>query len=51
MDFKKQKALDDFLDEQETEQEKKVIIKERDGLIERLEKNYVTNKGKFLLRG
>lgn len=50
------KALSDFVDEPEVEEEeketqaKKVVLDEREGLIERVDKIYVTHDGKQLLR-
>ena len=51
----KEKALDDFLEKTESEIEKNkttktVILNEREGLIERLDKQYVTSDGRQLLR-
>ena len=50
-----EKALDLFLDDEEEEttenkDAKKVIMTEREGLIERVDKIYVTPDGKQLLR-
>lgn len=51
-----EKALSDFVDEptnvEETKDDnvKKVILDEREGLIERVDKIYVTKNGKQLLR-
>lgn len=43
--------LDQFLDEEGKEKKKKKeIINQRDGLIERIDKKYVTEDGKMLLR-
>jgi hypothetical protein len=52
MEDKKDKALDDFLPEEDkTDQEaKKVVLDEREGLIERVDKVFVTNDGRQLLR-
>lgn len=49
------KALNNFLEDPNLEQEqkktdKKVVLKEREGLIERVDKVYVTNDGRQLLR-
>ena len=50
-----EKALDLFLDDEkeettENKDAKKVIMTEREGLIERIDKIYVTPEGKQLLR-
>lgn len=53
-----EKALSDFIDEpQETEEitidntkKKEVILNERSGLIERIDRQYVTSDGRILLR-
>lgn len=48
-----EKALSNFVDEpevQETDQAKKEILDEREGLIERVDKILVTKDGKQLLR-
>ena len=48
-----EKAVDDFVDlpeELEDENTKKVVIDEREGLIERVDKIYVTEDGRQLLR-
>jgi len=52
-----EKAISNFVDEPEleeveakTEEAKKVILDEREGLIERVDKIYVTKDGKQLLR-
>lgn len=57
MENKVEKALDNFLDFTETEEvkskvdsNKKVILDEREGLIERVDKIFVTKDGKQLLR-
>lgn len=56
MDDNKEKALNDFLEVEETETEsvdkdnKTVILDEREGLIERVDKILVTSDGKQLLR-
>jgi len=50
------KALSDFVDAPESENEtktnksKKVVLDEREGLIERVDKQYVTSDGRMLLR-
>ncbi|MFW6219251.1 MAG: hypothetical protein ACOC33_00155 [bacterium] len=49
------KKLFNFLDkkdyEDKEEEQEKVFIKERDGLIERVDKKFITKDGKQLLRG
>jgi len=57
MENKVEKALDDFVDVPETEETKpkiddtkKVILDEREGLIERVDRVFVTNDGRQLLR-
>jgi hypothetical protein len=64
MENKVEKALDDFVEVPQTEEEianakiakakndnvKKVVLDEREGLIERLDHIYVTKDGKQLLR-
>jgi hypothetical protein len=60
MKDKIKKALDDFVNPPETEEElvekakndnvKKVVLDEREGLIERVDRIYVTKEGKQLLR-
>jgi hypothetical protein len=64
MEDKVEKALDDFVEVPQTEEEianakiakakndnvKKVVLDEREGLIERLDHIYVTKDGKQLLR-
>ena len=52
-----EKALSDFVDEPQVEevetkdeQAKKVVLDEREGLIERVDKIFVTKNGKQLLR-
>jgi hypothetical protein len=51
-----EKALDNFVDVPQTEEEikiknsKKVVLDEREGLIERVDKILVTKDGKQLLR-
>ena len=48
------KALSNFVDEPEEVQEEKnakeVVLNEREGLIERVDKKFVTNDGRQLLR-
>lgn len=52
MDKSKEKVLDNFVDlpEDDNQKEKKVILDEREGLIERVDKVFVTKDGKQLLR-
>ena len=54
MEKKAEKALNDFVDlpeeEEKDENSKKVVIDEREGLIERVDKIYVTEDGRQLLR-
>ena len=54
MENKTKKALDDFIDEpqvtEEDKHQKKVVLDEREGLIERVDKILVTKDGKQLLR-
>lgn len=54
MDKDKEKALNDFVDLPEEDEkdakEKKVVLDEREGLIERVDKVFVTKDGKQLLR-
>ena len=51
-----EKALDNFVDVPQTEEEikiknsKKVVLDEREGLIERVDRVFVTNDGRQLLR-
>ena len=50
-----EKALSDFVDEPEVQEEnddqaKKEVLDEREGLIERVDKIFVTKDGKQLLR-
>lgn len=53
---KTSKALEDFLEEENQEEqstsknEKKVVFSEREGLIERVDKIFVTKDGRQLLR-
>lgn len=49
------KALDNFIEDPLEEKDikktdKKVVLKEREGLIERVDRVYVTNDGRQLLR-
>jgi ferritin-like metal-binding protein YciE len=57
MENKVEKALDKFVDQPQEvvekakiEQSKKVVLDEREGLIERVDKVFVTKDGKQLLR-
>lgn len=57
MEKNKEKALSDFVEEPQVEEEetktdeaKEVILNEREGLIERVDKIFVTQDGKQLLR-
>jgi len=57
MENKVEKALDDFVDIPEEEEvkakienSKKVVLDEREGLIERVDRVFVTNDGRQLLR-
>jgi hypothetical protein len=53
MNTNKEKNIDEFLDdefEKDQEPKKKVVIQQKDGLIERIDKKYVTEDGKMLLR-
>ena len=57
MEKKAEKALNDFVDLPEEDEvdvkdkkEKKVVLDEREGLIERVDKIYVTGDGRQLLR-
>lgn len=53
MDKSKEKALDNFVDlpeEDENGDAKKVVLDEREGLIERVDKVFITKDGKQLLR-
>ena len=50
-----EKTLSNFIDEPQVQEEKtknikKVILDEREGLIERIDKQYVTSDGRILLR-
>lgn len=56
MEKTKKEALDEFLGNEKTPKKtknsgaKKIIMKEREGLIERVDPVYVTKEGKQLLR-
>lgn len=53
MNKNKEKNLDMFLDdefEMKSKNNKKEVIQQKDGLIERIDKKYVTEDGKMLLR-
>ena len=55
MEKNKEKALNDFINNPEDEENvqdesKKVVLKEREGLIERVDKILITKDGKQLLR-
>jgi hypothetical protein len=53
MNKNKEKNLDMFLDdeiEMKSQNNKKEVIQQKDGLIERIDKKYVTEDGKMLLR-
>jgi hypothetical protein len=59
MEDKVEKALDEFVNVPQTEEEiakaksestKKVVLDEREGLIERVDRVFVTNDGRQLLR-
>jgi len=52
MNTEKEKNIDMFLDDEElnNEPKKKEVIQQKDGLIERIDKKYVTEDGKMLLR-
>ena len=51
MEKKVEKALDNFVDlPEEDNKEKEVVLQEREGLVERVDKIYVTNDGRQLLR-
>lgn len=48
-----EKNIDTFLDDEfnaEPKDKKKEVIQQKDGLIERIDKKYVTEDGKMLLR-
>jgi hypothetical protein len=49
-----EKALDNFVDAPEDEstdvETKEIVLQEREGLVERVDKIYVTNDGRQLLR-
>lgn len=46
----KEQALNDFLNDEKKTSNKKVVIDEKNGLIERLDYVFVTKDGKQLLR-
>lgn len=46
----KEQALNDFLNDEEKSKNKKVYLDERSGLIERIDKTFVTKDGKQLLK-
>lgn len=56
MENKTEKALNDFVEVAENDNEitknniQKIILNKREGLIERIDKQYVTNDGRMLLR-
>lgn len=53
MDKNIEKNIDTFLEDEfdiETKDKKKEVIQQKDGLIERIDKKYVTEDGKMLLR-
>ena len=55
MENKVKKALDNFIEdpsvgEEQKNVQKKAVLKERSGLIERVDKVYITNDGRQLLR-
>jgi hypothetical protein len=53
MNKNKEKNLDMFLDDEievKSQNNKKEVIQQKDGLIERIDKKYVTEDGKMLLR-
>lgn len=59
MEDKVEKALEDFIKSSESEVDvtnkkdkiaKTIVLNEREGLIERLDKQYVTSDGRILLR-
>lgn len=54
MENNKEKAINKFIDVPEEDNadldNKKIIIRERSGLIERIDRQYVTNDGRILLR-
>ena len=47
---KKTSAVDKFLGKKQAPSNKKVVLDEREGLIERVDKVYITKEGKQLLR-
>ena len=53
MDKSKEKALDNFVDQPEdkkTDEAKKVLLNKKEGLIERVDKVFITEDGRQLLR-
>ena len=52
MEKSKEKALDQFVDapEDKEKEAKEIVLQEREGLIERVDKKFVTNDGRQLLR-
>jgi hypothetical protein len=53
MNKNKEKNIDMFLDDEfdmKSKETKKEVIQQKDGLIERIDKKYVTEDGKMLLR-
>jgi hypothetical protein len=53
MNKNKEKNIDMFLDDElnvNSKETKKEVIQQKDGLIERIDKKYVTEDGKMLLR-
>lgn len=46
----KEQALNDFLNDEKKPSTKKVVIDEKSGLVERVDKIYITKSGKQLLR-
>jgi len=53
MKNKTEKALDEFIDdsvEETINKRKQEVLNERTGLIERIDKQYITNDGRILLR-
>jgi hypothetical protein len=53
MNKNKEKNIDMFLDDEfdsKSKTAKKEVIQQKDGLIERIDKKYVTEDGKMLLR-
>lgn len=55
MNSNKKNILDDFLKSEKTDllaksQEQKIVLGTKEGLIERIDKRYITNDGRQLLR-